>query len=165
MVELAPGTTQLKLTSFSGQPSRRAYSRSTTSPNTSRFLSRPFISGVTGARAPTHSASAGTSGSTPATSINGLGAARLRHRGSGSSPTPPSAVCARPGRAASNEVGLLATRDRTNRAINVTQRKAVRFVVKPNRIKPSLNRRAEPSHHGTPLPVATRAARMLLTTR
>lgn len=120
MVELEQRTTQLTLTSFSGKPSRRACSRSTTSPITSRFLSRPFISGVTGARAPTHFASAGTSGLILATSTDGSETARLRHRGSGSSPTPPSAVCARPGRVASNEVGLLATRGRTNRAINVT---------------------------------------------
>ena len=105
MVELAPRTTQLKLKGYSGKPSRRAYSRSTTSPNTCRFLSRPFISGATGARVPMHFASAGTSGSIPATSTDGLGTARLRHRGSGSFPTPPTAICARPGRAASNALG------------------------------------------------------------
>lgn len=166
MVELEQRTTQLKLTSFSGKPSRRAYSPSTTSPNTCKFLSRLFISGVTGARAPTHFASAGTSGLILATSTDGSGTARLRHRLSGSSPTPPSAVCGRAGRAGSYEVGLLATRDRTNRAINIKPRGRQRFVVKPNRTRPSLNGRAERSHRCTPLPVATRrAARMLLRTR
>jgi hypothetical protein len=103
MVELASGTTQLKL-KIIREPSRRAYSRSTTSPITSRFLSRPFISGVTGGRVPMRSGVAGTSGSTPETSIDGLWTARLPHLGSGSSPTPQSAVCAKTGRVWLEEV-------------------------------------------------------------
>ena len=50
------------------------------------------------------SGSAGTSGSTPETSIDGLWTARLPHLGSGSSPTPQSAVCAKTGRVWLEEV-------------------------------------------------------------